>query len=269
MSEPTGNPMELSTTWDLVAAEYASQITPYFERYAEAALDATGVMHGQRVVDVAAGPGTLSLLAARRGVHVEALDFSEKMVAELGARARAAGLDIEARVGDGMALPYADDSFDAGFSMFGLFMFSDRDRGFRELRRVVRPGGAVAVTSWQPRERVPAMVAMFESLRRRMPQLPSSDDPPLSIAEGFRSEMEAAGLRDVSIRELCYAKPFPSGAAVWAWMAATFAPLRLLASKLGEGWPPLDAALRDDLARALGDGPVMLELPAWLGVAIV
>ena len=86
------------------------------------------------LLDVAAGPGTLALQAARRGARVTATDFSPAMVETLRARASSEGLSgITTEVADGQNLPFPNASFDVACSMFGLFIFPDRARGFAEL----------------------------------------------------------------------------------------------------------------------------------------
>ena len=146
------SPLAAPGPWDLVAPAYSVDLVPQFENYSREALQLAALAPSSRIVDVAAGPGTLSILAAKAGHAVAALDFSSKMVAALRSRVEAEGLAsrVDAREGDGMALPYEDASFDAGFSMFGLIFFPDRDRGFRELLRVVKPGAPVVVSSWLP-----------------------------------------------------------------------------------------------------------------------
>src|SRR5438874_1620835 len=84
------------------------------------AVDLAQLRPNARIVDVACGPGTLALMAARRVAHVDALDFAPDMVKQLEARAAAAKIgNVTARVGDGEALPYPERSFDGAFSMFG------------------------------------------------------------------------------------------------------------------------------------------------------
>ena len=88
--------------WNLVASAYAEEVVPLFSRYAEDALRIAGVGAGQDVLDVATGPGTLAVLAARRGARVSAIDFAEAMVGKLRARIDAEAIaNVEARVGDG------------------------------------------------------------------------------------------------------------------------------------------------------------------------
>src|SRR5436190_855542 len=132
MSNPSPSPLANPASWDLVSSAYAEEIVPVFEQYVRDALRLAAPPPGSRVVDVACGPGTLSFIAAQAGHPVDALDFSPQMIEKLEARKRATGAAITAVVGDGQALPYADATFGAAFSMFGLMFFPDRAAGFRE-----------------------------------------------------------------------------------------------------------------------------------------
>ncbi|MFN8224537.1 MAG: bifunctional demethylmenaquinone methyltransferase/2-methoxy-6-polyprenyl-1,4-benzoquinol methylase UbiE [Gaiellales bacterium] len=106
------------------------------------------VQPGDRVLDACCGTGDLAVAAAREGGVVTGLDFSEKMLA----RARRKSEAIEWHQGDLLALPFADDSFDAATVGFGIRNVDDLEAGLRELARVLRPGGRVAVLEiTQPR----------------------------------------------------------------------------------------------------------------------
>ncbi|MGA1147332.1 MAG: class I SAM-dependent methyltransferase, partial [Candidatus Nanopelagicales bacterium] len=102
---------------------------------------AVGALPGDRVLDLAAGTGTSSEPIARGGAFVVACDFSLGMLGE--GRRRNPRLSFVA--GDGLALPFADESFDAVTISFGLRNIQDRDAGLRELLRVTRPGGRLVV----------------------------------------------------------------------------------------------------------------------------
>ena len=96
---------------------------------------------GDRVLDACCGTGDLALAAAAEGASVTGLDFSERMLE----RARRKSGEIEWVRGDALRLPFADDSFDAVTVGFGVRNVEDLDRGLRELRRVLRPGGRLAI----------------------------------------------------------------------------------------------------------------------------
>ena len=99
------------------------------------------VQPGHRVLDACCGTGDLAVAAEREGGHVTGLDFSPAMLE----RARRKSDTIDWVEGDMLALPFADGSFDAATVGFGVRNVDDLDAGFAELRRVLRPGGRLAV----------------------------------------------------------------------------------------------------------------------------
>jgi SAM-dependent methyltransferase len=260
------SPLSTPAPWNLVAADYAADLAPIFSGYAADALRLAQLAPGARVLDVAAGPGTLACLAARAGARTTAIDFSQAMVDRLAARAAAEGLSIDVRVGDGQALPFGEGAFDAAFSMFGLIFFPDRARGFRELLRVLVPSGAAVVSSWVPVSRVPIMEAMFAAIAELRPgpaQGPSKG--PLATPDDFREEMGEAGFTSVQVEEVSYGSRHASMAALWDFSVRTAAPLALLRESLGaSAWAELSAGVMERLVARFGEGPQEMALPADL-----
>jgi ubiquinone/menaquinone biosynthesis C-methylase UbiE len=270
MSQPP-SPLAGPDAWNLVTPGYVDIVVPQFVPFARDALDLARVEAGTRVVDVACGPGTLSFLAAERGARVDALDFAENMIEALRARAAREGVTtIESRQGDGMALPYADASFDAAFSMFGLIFFPDRLQGFRELRRVLAPGGRVVVASWQPFDRVPLIAELFGALLDLMPGLPfGKSKAPLGDPDEMRDEMQQAGLVSVSVHELAHPTHAPSLVEWWASMRRSMAPIVLLENKLGKAAiDDLEVRILERLERTFGPGPQEVIMRANAGLAL-
>jgi demethylmenaquinone methyltransferase/2-methoxy-6-polyprenyl-1,4-benzoquinol methylase len=106
------------------------------------------VQPGERVLDACCGTGDLAIAAEREGGHVTGLDFSPAMLE----RARRKSTTIEWVEGDMLALPFEDASFDAATVGFGVRNVVDLERGVAELRRVLRPGGRLAILEiTQPR----------------------------------------------------------------------------------------------------------------------
>ena len=132
------------------------------------AADLAALAPGNRALDVATGTGDLALELSRRaapGGEVVASDFSERMLEIARAKASASrraedgdpGASARLRFdsANALALPYADDEFDAATVGFGARNFADLDRGLREMARVVRPGGRVVVLEMTTPQRPP------------------------------------------------------------------------------------------------------------------
>lgn len=116
----------------------------------ESLAEAADVRAGERVLDVAAGNGNASLAAARRFAQVTSVDYVPQLLEKAERRAQAEGFDIRFQVEDAEALPFADHSFDVAISTFGAMFAPDHVQVARELARVVRRGGRVAMANWTP-----------------------------------------------------------------------------------------------------------------------
>ena len=110
------------------------------QRWRRATVDAV-VRPGDRVLDACCGTGDLAVAAAAAGGKVTGVDFSRPMLD----RARRKAPEIEWIEGDALALPFEEGAFDAATVGFGVRNLADLDGGLRELRRVLRPGGQLAI----------------------------------------------------------------------------------------------------------------------------
>jgi SAM-dependent methyltransferase len=263
---PPGSPLGTPQPWDLVASAYTEDVAPIFELFARDALRLADVAHGDRVLDVATGPGTLALLAAARGARVSAVDFSPQMIAELEKRAQGTH-ELEVRVADGHALPFADAAYDAAFSMFGLIFFPDRALGLAELHRVLRGAGRVVISSWAPFEGPFATV--LEVLKELAPEAPLGSGPlPMSTPDEVIAEMSAAGFGEVTVHTVSHTVTAPSPASLWVLLQRSSAPLVLLRRALGEDrWAAISEGVLAKLESVYGTGPVPDAFKALLGVA--
>jgi SAM-dependent methyltransferase len=172
---------------------------------AEALLDAAGVTASVRLLDVGTGPGTVAALASARGAMVTAVDAEPSMV-EL-ARHNVRGADVRRAVLPG--LPFDDGSFDAVVANFVLNHVGDPGAAVAELGRVVRPGGAVAVTVW------PQLVPPLQSLWQEVMSAAGVTRPasiPTVAADlnfertpaGLESLLQQAKLTDVTCRTMSW-----------------------------------------------------------------
>src|SRR5215468_1882787 len=112
--------------------------------------EAIDLRAGRKVLDVAAGNGMASLAAARRWCDVTSTDYVPSLLERGRARAAAEGLSIEFKVADAEELPFADGSFDAVISTFGVMFSPHQDRAAAELLRVSKSGGQIGLANWTP-----------------------------------------------------------------------------------------------------------------------
>lgn len=248
----SANPLAAAEPWDLAADGYAEYAPAIMQSFSARALEFAALTPDSRIIDVAAGSGMLTLLAAEQVGEVQAIDFSAPMIDRLIAQARAGGLtNIAAQVGDGQALPFDDNRFDAGFSMFGLMYFPERAKGFAELFRVLRPGGIAVVSSWAPVVESPLMRLMFGALHAADPAIEEPQPNYLSLEnpEVFETEMRAAGFAAVSIQRHTSSLSCPDVDQLWETLLGSNVSLLLMRRGLGEQvWAERAARMRAYLA---------------------
>ena len=234
-----------------MAPGYAEAIAPIMRPYAITTLDLLGLTNGRarpRLLDVAAGTGEVAAEAARRGAEVLATDFAPGMVDVMRRRFATERLDARAEVMDGQALGLEDESFDLGTSTFGLIFFPDPLVGLRELRRVLRPGGRVAIASWDI-TRIGLPQLLGAALARAVPDLPAPAPPPwahLSEAAGLGQALRTAGFTDVAVHHVTHHWRLPDPASFFRHLPDWTPPLRPLFTSL-----PPEAI--DRAAAAFGD----------------
>ncbi len=211
--------------WDAIAEGYDRYVAPQEVGLATEALRLVGLAPGERFLDVAAGPGGLSLPAARLGARVLATDWSPAMIERFSARVREEGLrDAEARVMDCHALDVPDDSFDVTGSQFGVMLVPDQPRALREMVRVTKPGGRVLVIAYGSPAEFEALQVFISALTAVTPEFPGiPDDPPplefqVSDPDVFRRRLTEAGLKDVHVERTVERPAFASGQEMWDWV---------------------------------------------------
>jgi ubiquinone/menaquinone biosynthesis C-methylase UbiE len=182
--------------WERAAPAYADTFAHASGTYIEALLDSAAVGAGTRVLDLACGPGLATLAAARRGALASGYDFSAAMLRE----ARAAHPDLSFDQGDAEALPFADDTVDAVVSNFGMHHFPHPDRAAAEARRVLRPGGIFAFSSWADPARNIAWRLLFDAIRAEGDPAAAKTPPSgggLAQIDAVLAVLRGAGFDDV------------------------------------------------------------------------
>ena len=208
------------------AEAYEAFLVPaIFGPWARAVLRRRPPAAGDRVLDVACGTGIGARLAAAivgRSGSVTALDADAAMLAV----ARASALPADAAAirwhhANAVSMPFHDHAFDHVLCLEGIQFFPDRPAGLREIRRVLRPGGAFVASVWGPLEQNPAYHSIAEGLRELV-----SDDaarlPPfaLSDADTVRDLVANAGFAAVTVSVERQDVNVPSSEALIAWVAA-------------------------------------------------
>jgi ubiquinone/menaquinone biosynthesis C-methylase UbiE len=256
--------MQQPETWSATAEGYAEIVTQ-FEEYSERALNVVGPRSTDHVLDIATGPGTLALLAAPRVARVAAIDFSPGMIEALAGRAAREGVtNVEGAVMDAQALEFGDRSFDAAFCMFGFMFFRDPARVFREMRRVLRPGGRALIATWAPIERRPMMKVAFDAMAEVLPELPPPVKGDLQSTEDCVREMSDAGFTAVTAQTFTATMRVDSAEHYLSLMARSGAPLVLLKKKLGDAWPETEQRLLAAVGRRIPENGSDLAAEAIL-----
>lgn len=173
-------------------------------------VDAIRPQPGQRVLELAAGIGDTGFLAAeliQPGGTLVSSDGAEKMVEHAEARAEQLGLrNVEFKPIDLEWIDASTAEFDAVICRWGYMFAIDREASLRETRRVLRPGGRVALATWTPMERNPWFGALRQALydaglvATMAPSTPGPFD--LSSPEQLTSLLEDAGFADVEWDEV-------------------------------------------------------------------
>ncbi|MBV9076002.1 MAG: methyltransferase domain-containing protein [Methylobacteriaceae bacterium] len=265
-------PDQQPALWDRYVAAYERVFEPLSDRFATAALDRLGPLAGRRLIDVGAGAGGAALRAASSGADVLAIDAAPAMTARLAARAASlAGPGrVRAETMDGNALQVTDGSFDLGLSVFGVILFPDPAGALRELRRVLVPGGRVAVVTWTRPDRyelIGRLIAASAAVRGPQPA-PSGLPAQLRFREepAFRALLAAGGFAVEAVIEQAASLTAPSARALAADLA--FAPgIAALLADQGEDRAAVLERFVADLERDQGTGPVALEAIALIGLA--
>jgi demethylmenaquinone methyltransferase/2-methoxy-6-polyprenyl-1,4-benzoquinol methylase len=176
------------------------------------AVDRAEVSAGDSVLDVCCGTGDLSFELAGRvapGGHVVGCDFSEPMLDLAREKAADRGVPVRFEWADALELPYDEGRFDAVTVGFGVRNFADRDRGLREMARVLKPGGRLVILEFTEPRRPPFSTfysLWFDRIVPVLGRLTPNPDAYSYLAEsvhsfpdpeGLAAKMDAAGFERI------------------------------------------------------------------------
>ncbi len=260
------SPLTSPELWNELHQAYEETLVPLFSIAAKRGLELVCPDRDAEVLDLACGPGTLTLMLATQVRRVVAVDFADSMIELLEEKCRKLCLDnVAAQVADGTALPFTNARFDAAFSCFGLFLFADRAAGFSELLRVVKPGKKVMVSSWAPAEG--PVEATYRIVREILADLPFQQGrAPLGTDREIIEEMTLAGFEDLYVESVRVPFAFDSAEHFWQKNSRASAPLVALRRRVADAdWPAIEARIQDTLRKAF-PGRVDFERDAWVAV---
>lgn len=227
---------------DSAAAYEALMVPALFGPWAPRVADAAEIRPGQRVLDVACGTGVLAreaLARVRPGGSVKGLDANPGML-EVGRRI---AREVDWWRGVAESLPFADRSFDAVVSQFGLMFFDDRREALREALRVLVPEGRLAFAVWDALDNIPAYAAEVALLERLAgPAAADAVRAPFALGDrdGLAALSEAAGVAAVAVTTGRGTARFPS--------------VRVMVEADLRGWlPAMGVVLEEDLIARILD----------------
>jgi SAM-dependent methyltransferase len=257
--------------WAAVApgwAQHAAYADARGAEVGETMLALTLPQPGERVLELACGPGGLGLAAAERvapGGEVVVSDVVAEMTAIAAARASALGLtNVTARDLDLEQIDEPDASYDVVLCREGLMFATDPARAVHEIKRVLRSGGRFAVAVWGPREQNPWLGVVFDAVSAQVgsPVPPPGVPGPFSLADadGLARLFSDANLTDVAVTD----KDVPMRAASfeewWERTCVLAGPLAKMLASLSEEAKEAIRAHAQEAARAY-ETPTGVEFP--------
>ncbi|HEU5082013.1 MAG TPA: methyltransferase domain-containing protein [Acidimicrobiales bacterium] len=231
--------------WESVAEAWEAnrqRVFDFFRATSDWLVEAIDPRPGQVVLEVAAGPGETGFLVAEAvgpTGRVISSDLAPTMVAAARRGAEARGLaNVDCRMMDAQALDLEDDSVDAAISRLGLMLVPDPASAFRELRRVVRPGGTVAYAVIGAPDQNHWMATMIGALMQNGHQ-PGTGNPfelggPFGLAApDVNAEMlRAAGFDDVRTEQISGVMTVADAEDYWATQSSLAGPVKATVERL-------------------------------------
>ncbi|MDI3313355.1 MAG: methyltransferase domain-containing protein [Mycobacterium sp.] len=198
MSSKNATASEHRAVWAL--GDYALMAEQVMAPLGPILVDATGIGPGDRVLDVAAGSGNISIPAAKTGASVISSDLTPELLQRSQQRAAEQGVTLEWREANAEALPFADNEFDVVVSAIGVMFAPHHQRAADELVRVCRPGGRLGVISWTPEGWFGRMLAMIRPYRPT--QLPGMPPEALWGREEYVTGLLGERVHEITMRRV-------------------------------------------------------------------
>lgn len=196
-----------AAAYDAAADHFDDEPLAFWERIGRRTVERLRLPAGAKVLDVGCGTGASALPAAETvgpSGTVTGVDLAARLLDRARTKARKQGLsNVDFRQADMTSLGYPDGSFDAVVSVFSIFFVPDMEGLVRELWRMVRPGGKLAVTTWGPRIFEPAYSRWQSAIKQERPDLYSAFNPwdRITDIESVRRLLRDGGATDIDVIE--------------------------------------------------------------------
>jgi ubiquinone/menaquinone biosynthesis C-methylase UbiE len=193
------------TTYNAAADHFDDGPLAFWDRYGRGTIERLRLKPGSVILDVGCGSGASAIPAGKVvGPHgrVIGVDLADRLLAMARAKANAQKLqNIEFRQADMEALGYPDESFDAVICVFAIFFVPDMVKQVRELWRMVRGGGQLAITTWGPRMFEPGSAAWWAAVKQFRPDLHTAFNPweRIITPQAVRHLLTDSGIREAEI----------------------------------------------------------------------
>ena len=202
----------MPAAWSNVAREYARSILPGFRPAARALGEFAGIAPGDRVLDVACGPGTAAMEARALGAGaITGVDYATGML-EMARELTQGQPDFTFIEGDALELPVPDAAFDVAISSFGAIFAPDPLRAVSELARAVRPGGHAGLSAWLHDD---VTAGYYDLVYRHVERHPSPHDPYAWGVPAQAASWLGAAFTGIETRPLAVPMEAESSAAIW------------------------------------------------------
>jgi ubiquinone/menaquinone biosynthesis C-methylase UbiE len=212
--EKTGLPMvaisessklKAETTYNAAADHFDDGPLSFWDRYGRRTVEKASLLPGASVLDVGCGSGASAIPAALSvgpSGRVIGIDLAQRLLDVARAKSIAQRLNnIEFRRADMEAAGYADSSFDAVICVFAIFFVPDMVKQVRELWRLVRLGGKLAITTWGPRMFEPGSQAWWSAVKAARPDLVNSVNPweRITTPQAVRQLLSDGGIENAAV----------------------------------------------------------------------
>lgn len=243
----------------VAATSYDRHVGRYSPALARELIATAGVPSGARVLDVGCGPGALTAELVAAGAQVAAVDPSPPFAAACAER----NPTVQVEVAPAEAIPFADDSFDAALAQLVVNFMKDPVTGVGEMRRVTRPGGAVAAAVWDYGGEMTLLRTFWDAAVALDSSAPDEEGMRNATAAELSALWSAAGLSATTTGEAVVRASYTGFEDLWAPLAAGVGPAGAYAVSLDDGGR---AALKEEMRGRLGvaEEPFELTARAWI-----